>query len=254
MGNKSSISEDYNALLINSCFDGNLKYAKKCMKKGVTELSLKRGMWKACENGHLVIAKWCAKKHLQINPHFSIPKYDYNTAFINTCKNGHLDVAKWCVENGADNFNHVLTIACTYGQLNIVKFCVNNGANRYYKNDITRVGLLNQPFNIAHSSKNFKCAKVCYDNDEGIVMILNEKLVTACKNGHIETAKQLVEKGATNYRECLPYATNMNHGMNPDPNYEPNVELAKYMVDLYGQKKERGKSVARYIRKHQERK
>jgi len=67
----------------------------------------------------------CAKQYVENG----IENGVVNNGLYNACRNGHIDIAKLCVKNGANCFNKGLSNACCYGYIDIVKYMIDCGAD-----------------------------------------------------------------------------------------------------------------------------
>ena len=77
---------------VKACKDGDIESAMKLFNKN----KLNKGFRKACNHGHLEIAKWLHSLGIDITAN------NYNS-FYQSCTNGYIEIAKWLHMLGADS-------------------------------------------------------------------------------------------------------------------------------------------------------
>lgn len=128
--------------------------------------------------------------------------------------NGHQEIVRYLVEKGVDmNSSYALAYSGHAGHIEIVKYLVEQGANIRDKEDI------NLPV--------FIYANITSVMSKKMKGVPRDALIEAAREGHLEVVKYLIEKGA-DYR---------NTNILKESVYYDNVEVVKYILQLYTEKR-----------------
>ena len=155
------------------------------------------------------------------------------------CLGGHLDLAKYMVEKGANIWNRGLTRACEGGNLTLINYMIEKGANDWNNalygackgghwrdaKHPTRLSSRGREPLVSSEGRDLwspdqpSCDLVTYLLGKYTISLCSG-LAGACRGGHLELVKFLVEKGANNWDWGLAHACRGGH-----------LDLAKYMVE-----------------------
>jgi len=252
--------------LIKACKYGDLEFVKWLhgMIEGViSDACYYECFYRACTNGHLMIAKWlynvktqkldidmsvywetCVQGHIDVIkwllslPH-EIAKKSVNGCFMEAIRNGKLDIAEWVFATEELNINlrvkkQIFRSACENGHKQTAEFVLNNLIRNYDRGYILPKG-----FNGACSHGKLDIA-IWLKSLNNLVEIECDVFGEVCEGGHIEMAKWLITTGKVildeNFGEYFRIACEYGHSQLADylhtlhPECEYVIEYKPHLV------------------------
>ncbi len=114
-----------------ACFTGDVGIIEHILRTYRTEdeVSTARGLYGACEGGHIKIAKWMiqlcdCRRLLPV-----MGRTIFDAGLYRACLYGHPDLAHLMILCGATNLNQALSTACARDNINVFKMLISRGAN-----------------------------------------------------------------------------------------------------------------------------
>jgi ankyrin repeat protein len=215
MGN---IIESQNVKLLTACMDGRLDRAKLALEKGadvnIRSTSGYTPLDFACICGHFDVVKLLFDKGARVQ------SYTVIRTLIRASQHGYLEIVKLLVENGVDV--HAEDDGALYRArtLEVAKYLLEHGANARADNHralreasiFDFVKLFVEHGADPRATNGTTLEQHCNCNRVEIVDYLvrngagtEDTLVWACKNGHIQIAKHLVEHGVNVFLKSVEF-------------------------------------------------
>lgn len=136
----------------------------------------------------------------------------FNYILMGSCYNGKHHIIKFAVDNGANNWNMGMTFACFDNHIEAIKLMVQYGANDWDRGLHTTC---------CRNRNNTITESMLYMIEKG-ASNWNECLLSACYAGNIELAKLMISRGADNLNDGLKESC-----------FSSNIEITNLMIS-YG--------------------
>jgi hypothetical protein len=217
--------------LYHPCKLGSLVWIQYFIDKGANNWD--RGLLGACENGDmsiidLVIAKSCTAMPFatqSCGQDGTIIGMNWDFGFYGACLGGHVEIIELMINLGATNWNLGIQGLCEGAHVQLVKKYINNvvGGNwdliirASYEggcNEIIEI-VENYAFNYA-TNANYALMGACISNKRELINIIenadiNYGFYGACKGGHLELVKEMIDKGANDIKNGIIIACEEGH-------------------------------------------
>lgn len=192
--------DKFDQCLNTACFNGCIEIVEFMIENGAKCSSL--CLYSACANGNKIIITMLLDMLLDML-HENNTNFDYgecnenintwiNSMGCGACDGGHLEIVNIMIENGFNNWNDGMLCACSRGYLDIVKIMAKNGATNW-SNGAVR----------ACQNDHIDILKYILTKNNSVATDYNDYLYYACRNGDINLANLLIQKGATSWYRGL---------------------------------------------------
>lgn len=185
--------------LIYASKGGHMEIAKLMISMGAENIN--EGLYRACKGGHTELVRYL----------LSVDTFGIDMALYGACKKGRATIVQMLIDAGATKFAFGLQGACDGGQVEMARLMVERGAQFTERElpmachngniDVIRylISLKNVRYNYQHA---FRCA--CAHNHKDVVQLfldmgtvdINNGMVIAGLNNHVDLARWLISKGA----------------------------------------------------------